>query len=113
VTASEPNPNYMWPYQPGFRAMVEIEAETLLDQTGFNGYPEVWLIGFPVTESHSARICIEPDEGIYLPSELDAIPARATILYQKHPEYGMYYGDPTSREEQPARLRDEMRATAI
>ena len=33
--------------QRGFRAMVEIEAETLLAQTGFVGYPAVMLIGFP------------------------------------------------------------------
>ena len=103
----------MWPYQLGFRAMVEIEAETLLDQTGLAGYPEVRLIGFPVAGSQGGRICIEPDEGIYAPADLDAVLARAQALYGQHPEYGMYYGDATSRREQPARLRDEMRAAAV
>lgn len=110
---NEPTPNCMWSYQLGFRAMVEIEAETLLGQTGFNGYPEVRLIGFPVADNHGAEICIEPDEGIYLPGDLDTVPARARILYEQHLEHDMYYGDPKSREEQPARLRDEMRAAAI
>jgi hypothetical protein len=103
----------MWPYQLGFRAMVEIETEALLDQTGFNGFPEVRLIGVPAANSRGAGICIEPDEGIYVPRDLDAVLGRAAALYEQHPEHGMYYGDAKSREELPARLRDEMRAAAI
>jgi len=102
----------MWPYQSGFQAMVEIEAETLLAQTGFTGYPAVMLIGFPVG-SQQAGICVEPDEGTYMPADLAGILPRAQALYEGHPEHDMYYGDAKSREEQPARLRDEMRAIAI
>ncbi|MGH3191699.1 MAG: hypothetical protein ACRDPY_28640 [Streptosporangiaceae bacterium] len=104
---------FMWRYQHGFRAMVEIEAESLLGQTGFAGYPMVILIGFPVTSSQDAGICVEPEDDIYTPADLAAVPARADVLYTQHPEHGMYYGDDKSREELPARLRDEMRALAI
>lgn len=113
MTSGELIEQFMWPYQRGFRAMVEIEAETLLAQTGFVGYPAVMLIGLPAAGREDAGICIEPEDDIYTPAQLAGIPARAEALYEQHPEHGMYYGDATSREELPARLRDEMRAAAI
>lgn len=103
----------MWPYQHGFRVAVEIEAETLLAQTGFTGYPEVLLVGFPAAGSDDAGIRVEPDDGTYTPADLEGVPDRARVLYEEHPEHGMYYGDAESREELPARLNDEMRAAAI
>ena len=110
---SETIEQFMWSYQRGFRAMVEIEAETLLGQTGFVGYPAVMLIGFPAAGNQDAGICVEPENDIYTPTDLGGVPARAEVLYKQHPEHGTYYGDAKSREELPARLRDEMRAAAI
>jgi len=104
---------FMWAYQRGFGAMVETEAETLLKQAGFAGYPAVLLIGFPAVGSEGAGICIEPEDDIYTPADLAGVPARAEALYEQHPDHGMCYGDAKSREELPARLRDEMRAAAI
>ena len=113
VSGGDSIAQFMWPYQRSFATLVELEARRLLGRTGFGGHPRVILIGFQVAGTHEYPVCIEPEHGVYAPSDLDGVPDRASALYEAHPDRNIFYGAPHFRQEMQDRLRDRMRAAAI
>jgi hypothetical protein len=104
---------FMWPYQREFAIFVRIEADRLLEATGFAGHPKVMLVGFQTGEERAHAICIEPGDGPYTPADLDSVHERADELYAEHPDRDIYYSATHIMADKQAELRDRTRAQAL
>ena len=82
--------------------------ESLGRETDF----EVYLIGFRVGEGDHP-ICVEPEGGYILPSQLRDVRARGEALYREHPRSQMMYGAAHLHARLHGELRDRGRAEAV
>jgi hypothetical protein len=104
---------FMWAYQPHFRISVKVRAEMALEAIGFAGNPEVVLVGFKAAGEHEFDVCIEPEDGPYVPADLAHVRRRAAELYASHPDRDMIHSVAHVHEQRHQELRDRMRAKAL
>jgi hypothetical protein len=102
----------MWGFQHHFRINVELTTTAVLASLGRKTDVEVYLVGFRVDEGRHP-ICIEPEDGYIVPSQLQDVRARGEVLYQKHPDGQMLYSATHLHERIHNKLRDACRAEAL
>lgn len=100
---------FMWTWQRIYRKLVETQIKSALEEIGFFGDLSVMLVGFDVTKENRHPVCIEPEDGIYHPSQFSDIPDEVERAIQTHPERDRTYSDPIRRAEQPHKLRRKIR----
>ncbi|WP_370130614.1 hypothetical protein [Streptacidiphilus sp. EB103A] len=103
----------MWRFQDSFCGSVGIGAGIALKAIGFFGEPKVLLVGFQIAGDHEFSVCIEPETGPYVPTDLSDVVRRGAELYAEHPESSMWDSVPHVHEQRHQRLRDRMRAKAL
>jgi len=103
---------FMWGFQPHFRKGVERATKAMLKSLGRDTDVEFYLIGFRVSEGDHP-ICVEPEDGYILPSQLRDVCDRSEALYREHPRSQMVYGAPHLHIRLHAELRDACRAEAL
>ncbi|GAA1184580.1 diadenylate cyclase [Kitasatospora gansuensis] len=104
---------FMWGYQSHFRISTEVAMQSALEAIGFAGDPKVILVGFQVSGEHEFSICIEPEDGLYSPADLEGVREREAELYAGHSDRRMHYSDARSHNLRHQELRDRMRAKAL
>lgn len=103
---------FMWGFQFHFRIGVELATEAVLESLGSETDVEVYLIGFRIGEGNHP-ICVEPEGGYILPSQLRDVCDRGEALYREHPRSQMMYGAAHLHARMHGELRDRCRAEAV
>jgi len=103
---------FMWGFQSHFRIRVELTTEAVLESLGRETDVDVYLIGFRVGEGDHP-ICVEPEGGYILPSQLRDVRDRGEALYREHPRSQMMYGAAHLNARLHGELRDSSRAEAV
>ena len=104
---------FMWGFQPHFRLHVENAMKAALEAVGFNGLPQVVLIGFKAGGNSPFRICIEPEDGHYLPADMGEVETRARAIFDAHPEHDVISTDPQVQKRRIQSLPSRVRASAV
>ncbi len=102
----------MWAFQPHFRINVKNATIAVLESLGRETDVEIYLVGFRVEEGEHP-ICVEPEDGYFVPSQLQDVRDRGDILYREHPDSQMFYSATHLHVRIHNKLRDACRAEAL
>jgi hypothetical protein len=105
---------FMWGYQPGFRKLLEMRAEKVLQAVAPTVEPRVFLVGIRAP-GHDAPypVCVEPEDGAWEPSLFFGCHSRAEKIYESHPDQRMIYGDEPSMRDKPENIRKKSALEAV
>ncbi|MEU3649277.1 hypothetical protein AB0E59_38295 [Lentzea sp. NPDC034063] len=105
---------FMWEWQHFFRHSVENSLQRALEKIGFDGDPEVLVIGFDTTGEKVLPVCIEPENGSFGNLRFEpSIQTRAQDLFSTDPEQNFYISDPRLHRERRLHLFDRAHAKAL
>lgn len=90
-----------------------MSVENALKEIGILTEVEVYLIGFLIEGGDRHPICIEPENGPWLPEHFASVQERARALYDADPEREIWHSDARLHEVRQAALRDLARSRAV
>jgi len=97
---------FMWEYQDGFRVTMEYRAQETIKEIAPTLIPRALLVGIRTPEKKdSHKVCVEPENDDWEPSEFFNCYDQADAIYKNHPEHTIIYGDEPSMRDQPEKIR--------
>jgi len=104
---------FMWGFQPHFRAGLERTTRNLFEQVGFGLGARAFLVGFTDDADRPFPVCFEPEHDPMATVDLSGAVAQARARYEEDPESKMIISSGRHHERFHRTLLDSHRAEAV
>jgi len=104
---------FMWGFQPHFRAGLERTTRNLFEQIGFGLGARAFLVGFTDDTARPFPVCFEPENDPMATVDLSYAVAQTQALYDEDPESKMFISSRRHHERFHRTLLDSHRAEAV
>ncbi|MDE2824571.1 MAG: diadenylate cyclase [Chloroflexota bacterium] len=106
---------FMWAFQPHFRAGVQYEVQEVLSRIGLQTHRKVkvLLVGLANRDEMGHQTCIEPEDGPLNVGDLRSIEERTNKIIEADPEFQMFHSNPRLHQQRKRGLFLRSRAKAI
>lgn len=103
----------MWSFQEHFRFDLGYAAEQAFGLIGLAVDPRALLVGFRQVDGVGRTVCLVPEDGPFVPEDLNGVLTRADVLYAEDEDRRMFVTGPGQQEAFEAGSLDKARVRAL